>query len=264
MGGGLGLFAGASHRIVTRLSLLSMPEITIGLFPDVGATWFLNRMPGRCGLFAAMTAARMNAADALYLGLADYYLPEMNRDTLVSWLATLPLSGNHEQNHTQLDEALTASATPLPEMDMPSHFHQHMGLISHVCDSQDPLIINRMIEALDPPDEWMNQCRSHHLDGSPLSVCVMASQLREGRFLDLEAVFRKELDMAVNMSRHQEFAIGVKALLIDKNRSPQWTWKQVDEVPESSVADLLSSPWTEEQHPFYQLNPNPGRGLEIK
>ena len=94
----------------------------------------------------------------------------MNRDALVSWLATLPLTANSETNHTQLDPALTAAAVPLPETDIPYHFHKHMGLISHVCDSQDPLIINRMLEALDPPDEWMKQCRSHHLSGSPLSV----------------------------------------------------------------------------------------------
>ena len=71
MGGGIGLLAGASHRVVTQGSRLAMPEISIGLFPDVGAGWFLNRMPGKVGLFLGLTGLRMNAGDALFTGLGN-------------------------------------------------------------------------------------------------------------------------------------------------------------------------------------------------
>src|SRR5690606_15192614 len=71
MGGGLGLMSGCSHRVVTEKSRIAMPEITIGLHPDVGGSWFLSRMPGRTGLFLGLTGANINAADALYIGLAD-------------------------------------------------------------------------------------------------------------------------------------------------------------------------------------------------
>ncbi len=74
MGGGIGLAAGASHRVVTERSKLAMPEITIGLYPDVGGTWFLNRMPAGFGLYLGMTGTRLNGDDCLYLGLADYLL----------------------------------------------------------------------------------------------------------------------------------------------------------------------------------------------
>ena len=74
MGGGIGLMMGASHRVVSETSRLAMPEVSIGLFPDVGGSWLLNRMPGRIGLFLALTGAHMNTADAFFAGLADFRL----------------------------------------------------------------------------------------------------------------------------------------------------------------------------------------------
>ncbi|MES2745310.1 MAG: enoyl-CoA hydratase/isomerase family protein, partial [Bdellovibrionota bacterium] len=86
MGGGIGIAAGASHRIVTETTTLAMPEITIGLYPDVGASYFLPRMPGRVGLFLGMTAGRMKAADALYVNLADHFVPRANKQKLLQSL----------------------------------------------------------------------------------------------------------------------------------------------------------------------------------
>src|SRR6218665_970439 len=83
MGGGIGLMAGASHRVVTPRSRLAMPEITLGLYPDVGGSWFLPRLPGRTGLFLALTGAPLNAADALWAGLADHAARAEDRGTLL-------------------------------------------------------------------------------------------------------------------------------------------------------------------------------------
>lgn len=74
MGGGLGMMVGASHRVVTESSRIAMPEISIGLYPDVGGTFFLNKMPDNCGLFLGLTGASINAADAKYTGLADFFI----------------------------------------------------------------------------------------------------------------------------------------------------------------------------------------------
>lgn len=264
MGGGIGLFAGASHRIVTRESVFSMPEITIGLFPDVGATWFLNRMPGRCGLFAAMTAARMNAADVSYLGLADYYLPATDIEAITQLLAKCELNGDDSYDRDQLDQLFNSCSDRLPQEDMENRFQKHQGLISSLCDSQDPITINSMLQELNPPDEWMSQCRNQHLNGSPLSASVIAAQLRDGRFMSLEKVFQTELNMAVNMTRLSDFDQGVSALLIHKHNAPQWRWQNTEDVPEDTVSAIFSSPWQLDEHPFAQLNPNPGCGLEIK
>ncbi|WP_334167975.1 enoyl-CoA hydratase/isomerase family protein, partial [Achromobacter mucicolens] len=74
MGGGIGLMMGASHRVVSETSRLAMPEVSIGLFPDVGGSWLLNRMPGRSGVFLALTGAQLNTSDAFFAGLADFRL----------------------------------------------------------------------------------------------------------------------------------------------------------------------------------------------
>ncbi len=86
MGGGLGLMAGASHRVVTVSSRIAMPEMAIGLYPDVGASWFLNRMPAGCGLFLGLTGASINAADAKFISLADNFLLHERKDALVEKL----------------------------------------------------------------------------------------------------------------------------------------------------------------------------------
>jgi len=90
MGGGIGLMAGASHRVVTEKSRLAMPEIGIGLFPDVGGTWFLNRMPGKLGLFLALTGAMINASDARFTKLADYAIAQADKQQVIAALLRQP------------------------------------------------------------------------------------------------------------------------------------------------------------------------------
>jgi len=103
MGGGLGMLVGASHRVVTESSRIAMPEISIGLFPDVGASYFLNKMPSGCGLFLALIGATINAADAKYCQLADYFVEQEHKDNLltelkmINWGETVPL--NHDKRH---------------------------------------------------------------------------------------------------------------------------------------------------------------------
>ena len=85
MGGGLGLMVGGSHRVVTEKSRIAMPEISIGLYPDVGGSYFLNRMPNNCGMFLGLTGASINAADAKYCHLADYFIASENKDILIEF-----------------------------------------------------------------------------------------------------------------------------------------------------------------------------------
>ena len=97
MGGGLGLMAGSSHRIVTETTRMAMPEITIGLYPDVGGSWFLNRAPGRTGLFLALTAANINAADSLFIGLADHFVAADSKEPLLQALLSADWSDSADQ-----------------------------------------------------------------------------------------------------------------------------------------------------------------------
>lgn len=103
--GGIGLFAGADFRVVTEKSLFAMPEVTIGLYPDVGASWFLSRMPGRLGLWLGLTGARFNGADAIGLGLADHAIASSERAALLPRLAGLDWCGSQAPRE-QIDQLL--------------------------------------------------------------------------------------------------------------------------------------------------------------
>src|SRR5690554_6615229 len=106
MGGGMGLMNGASHRVVTERSRLAMPEISIGLYPDVGATYFLSKLPDNMGLFLGLTAAQVNAADALYIGLADFAIASDMRDNTLHALTNASWSDDNELNLGTLTDTL--------------------------------------------------------------------------------------------------------------------------------------------------------------
>ena len=95
MGGGIGLFAGASHKVVTEKTLLAMPEVTIGLYPDVGASWFLNKVSNNTGLFLGITGAIFNAVDALNIGLANVAIKSSVKSEVISSLSNVPVSYTH-------------------------------------------------------------------------------------------------------------------------------------------------------------------------
>eukprot|EP01032_Pedospumella_encystans_P027780 gene27781-31381_t len=109
MGGGIGLMAGASHRVATEKTRLAMPETGIGLFPDVGGSWFLSRMPGGTGRFLALTGASINAADARYVGLADRVLAHADKPQVLAALLRQPWSDDCAGNHALLGAVLRAA-----------------------------------------------------------------------------------------------------------------------------------------------------------
>ncbi|TMO97725.1 enoyl-CoA hydratase, partial [Pseudoalteromonas sp. S3178] len=106
MGGGLGLTAGASHKVMTETSRIAMPEITIGLYPDVGGSYFLNKMPKGVGLFLGLTAANINAADAKLVGLADHFMDSEKLSLLLQNLVEVNWGKTNVLNHEKLTQLL--------------------------------------------------------------------------------------------------------------------------------------------------------------
>src|SRR5210317_2516528 len=99
MGGGRGVMAGCSHRVVTEKTRIAMPEVTIALFPDVGGSWFLNHMPGKCGQFLALTGASINAADAIYTGIAGRFIASEHKAAVIEQLLLQSWSAYARANH---------------------------------------------------------------------------------------------------------------------------------------------------------------------
>ncbi|WP_312438152.1 enoyl-CoA hydratase/isomerase family protein [Janthinobacterium sp.] len=250
MGGGLGLMAGASHRVVTETTRIAMPEITIGLFPDVGGSWFLGRMPGRSGLFLGLTGAPMNAADALFAGLGDYFLQQDAREPVLDALAQASWRADPQANRQQLDRLLRSFAAPaslLPVSEVRANFDAIASL------TQAPTLqeVVAAIAAYAGDSAWLQKAAHSLAKGAPSSAALVWAMRERTRHLSLAQVFQLELIVAVQCCAHPDFAEGVRALLIDKDGAPQWQPASLGELGERYLNEYFQAPWA--THPLADL-----------
>jgi len=254
MGGGLGMMVGASHRVVTETSRIAMPEISIGLYPDVGGTWFLNRMPENCGLFLGLTGASINASDAKYTGLADYFVLTEKKTELLEQLSHINWGNTVALNHDKLANALheheLLSNSKLPV----SHVRAQKALIEHVMSHDSIEDTVNAIVTVEVEDKWFNKAQQSLMHGSAVSGHLVYRQLKQGKSLTLADCFRLELNLSVKCGQYGEFREGVRALLIDKDNQPKWQFPSVSAV-DLSVIDWFFEPlWTEAEHPLACLD----------
>lgn len=245
MGGGLGLMAGCSHRIVTEKTRMAMPEITIGLFPDVGGSWFLNRAPGRTGLYLALTAASMNAADCLFVDYADYFIEHSQKESCIDDLLTVQWTGNPELDSGLIKILLTARAEASADAKPAGNIEPHFDVIQSLTDFDTLPEIVDAIKGYQTEDKWLQKGAQALAHGSALSACNIYQALRSTTDMSLADVFRFELMLATNIVRHPEFAEGVRALLIDKDQQPRWQFDSVSDVPHSLLTQMLTPPWSD-------------------
>lgn len=244
MGGGIGIMAGASHRIVTQTTRMAMPEVTIGLFPDVGGSWFLNRMPGRLGLFLGLSGAQFNGADALFAGMADRMLKSDQRQAALEGLAGLDFTADSEVNRALVSDCL--KRLQLPPAEQPrSNLRAHYEQIQQLTDYATLPEVCRAITGYKGEDQWLQKAAATLAAGSPLTPWIVWEQLRRGRHLSLAQVFRMELVLAVNLCASGHFREGVRALLIDKDRQPKWWPALLEEIAAEEVERCFEAPWAE-------------------
>lgn len=251
MGGGVGLLAGASHRVVTGNTRFAMPEITIGLFPDVGGSFFLNRMPGRTGLFLGLTGAQCNAADVLFLGLADRCLPDEQRQAVLDALVAADWRGEAAADHARVGALLRAQERATPPALPPANVRAHLDLVQQLTDADDcaGVVANILGHATDDP--WLVRAQQTLRGGCPVTAHLVWEQIRRARQLSLADVFRLELVIAVQCLRHPDFAEGVRALLIDKDNAPRWQHASVGDVPADYLRGFFAPPFS--PHPLATL-----------
>ncbi|AZG73881.1 enoyl-CoA hydratase/isomerase family protein [Shewanella livingstonensis] len=249
MGGGLGLMAGGSHRVVTERSRIAMPEVTIGLYPDVGGSYFLNRMPGKTGLFLGLTAYNMNAADALYVDLGNYYVNSDEKEPLFDAMAELTWSQDNSQNHQLLSDLLTRMTQPHLASLPSSHLHQFQSQIDLLM-AGDIVDVHHQLTSLNTELDWLKRAQKTALAGSPISWHLIFAQAALGTNLSLAECFKWELGVSVNCCSIGDFCEGVRALLIDKDRQPKWLFADVDAVDANKVSQLVTSPWAANKHPL--------------
>jgi len=249
MGGGMGLAQGSRYRIVGERTRMAMPEVGIGLFPDVGGSYFLSRLPGALGTYLALTGAPIRAADSLYTHLADAYLTAASVTALQEALTTLVWTLDHE---CDLRNLVTTHATPPPPAPLQSlrtaidvHFAQ--PTVAAIFASLER-------ETNGAHAEWAEQTAKLMRGRSPTMLTVALEQLRRGRSLDLASCFRMELGMVHQCFVQGDFLEGVRALIIDKDNAPRWNPSHLDAVTGASVEAFFKERWSGPAHPLANLN----------
>jgi enoyl-CoA hydratase/carnithine racemase len=237
MGGGVGLMSGASHRVVTLQSRVAMPEISIGLYPDVGGSWFLSRMPGRVGLFLALTAAPLNAADAIFCGLADIVALHERKAQVLEGIAAADWRGEAKADRALLSRLLVQAGEGAQKP--PSKVREHFDAINELMAGDDLLDIANRLRALKSDDAWLQTAAATFVKGSPSSAALSFALRQRVRRMSLAEVFRLEYWASLGCCAHQDFAEGIRALLIEKDRNPRWSPATLEEITPEFIEDHL-------------------------
>lgn len=237
MGGGVGLMAGASHRVVTLQSRIAMPEINIGLYPDVGGSWFLRRAPGRIGLFLALTAAPLNAADAIFCGLADIVVPQERKAQLLEAVASSAWKGETKADRATLSRLLAHAGEGTEKQH--SKLREHFDTINALMAGDDLLDIAKRLRELKSDDAWLLTAAATFMKGAPSTAALSFALWQRVLHMSLAEVFRLEYWASLGCCAHKDFAEGIRALLIEKDRNPRWNPPTLEEITPEFIEDHL-------------------------
>lgn len=223
MGGGVGIGCHGTHRVVGDSSQIAMPEVGIGLIPDVGGTLMLALAPGRLGEYLGSTAGRMRAADAIYAGFADLYIPE------AQWPALI----------TQLEQAgdpgiLEAAASPAPDGTLEAQQ-------AEIDRSFDGEALGDILSTLRGSESAFAQKALKTLGrNSPLAMACTIELLHRlrGSNLSIRKALEHEYRFTHRAMEKGDFLEGIRAQIIDKDRQPKWLYADQN-VPASAVSQML-------------------------
>ncbi|BAI72044.1 3-hydroxyisobutyryl-CoA hydrolase [Azospirillum sp. B510] len=226
MGGGVGLSVHGSHRIVTERTLFAMPETGIGLYPDVGGTYFLPRLPGQVGVWLGLTGDRLKAADLLAIGAADAFVPSGEIDGLIGDLAA----------GRPADEAIATRRGDAGEAMV-----RALRAVIDRCYAFDS--VEAIVKALEAEGgDWANGQLATLRRVSPTSLKVTLAALRRGAGLDFDGCMVQELRLSLACLAGVDFYEGIRAVLVDKDKSPKWKPANLADVGPSDVARHFTEP----------------------
>ncbi len=226
MGGGVGISEHGSHRIVGDRTLYAMPETAIGMFPDVGGSYFLPRLPGRLGPYLALSGARLKAADCLYSGVGTAYVPSDRTEELIAALSKADLTGQSAQG---VDEVLRAFSADAGEPPLAAH----RAAIDRCFASDKATEIFAALAA--EGGDWAERTLATLKAASPLALMVTEEAIRRGASLSFDDCMTMEYRLSQSFMAGRDFHEGIRALLIDKDKSPRWQHASIEEVSDAEV-----------------------------
>jgi enoyl-CoA hydratase len=233
MGGGVGVSLHGSHRVADETMLFAMPETGIGLFPDVGGSFFLPRLPGETGMYLGLTGSRLKTGDALLAGLATHFVPAAARETLLAQLA----------DGRSPDSALKELTKPLAAEVLPDLQTKIASIFSNSS-------VEAILTALDADSSpWAGEIATAMRTKSPTATKLAFRQIRNGRTLGFDDCMRMEFRMVHRVIAGHDFYEGVRATIIDKDGAPKWKPASLAEVGERDI-DAYFEPLGDKELPL--------------
>jgi enoyl-CoA hydratase len=225
MGGGVGVSVHGSHRIADETTLFAMPETGIGLFPDVGGSWFLPRMPGELGMYLGLTGARLRTSDALYAGVATHFVPGAKHPLLIDRLA----------EGVEVDTALRGFTETVSDTYLLAHRDKIDSVFSRAT-------VEHVLAALDADaTDFAADAAQVIRTKSPTATKLAFRQIREGSALDFDACMRMEYRLVNRVIAGHDFYEGVRATIIDKDGAPRWRPGSISQVSDADIDAYFAS-----------------------
>lgn len=226
MGGGAGLSLHGSHCVATERTLFAMPETGIGFFPDVGATYFLSRLPNALGFYLGLTGARIGGDDCLAMQLLDYKILSTNLDLVLKALADTPF---HSSEHEAVSQILLNFHQPAE----PSTSSEHYQFINQAFTN--PSIEKILLHLEENATPWHQEIAAVLRKKSPTSLKVTLRQLHEGLKRDFDQCMQLEYHLMSHLCQAHDFFEGIRAVLIEKTQDPQWQPTELKEITPEMV-----------------------------
>lgn len=252
MGGGMGIMNGASHRIVTERTRMAMPEVTIGLYPDVGASYFLNKAPEGVGLFLGMTGVKFNATDALFANFADFMMLSSQKEQFINGLLSENWSNDSSEHYQQIEKMINALQSGSINHEITSNIEDNYEAIQNAMQPSSLLEKVEAIKNLKGINDWFDEAVTTLEKGCPITLYLVDEQIKRGKGKSLADIFRMELIMSTQCSLKGNLKEGVRALLIDKDNNPKFNPSTLEEVTTEDVEEYFTPPW-EGKHPLLDM-----------
>jgi len=223
MGGGIGISVHAPYRVTTEHAMFAMPETAIGFFPDIGATYFLPRLPGQLGVYLGLTGLRITGTDAVHAGFGTHYVPRARLPALSAALAEIGAA------------ALARFAEPLPAYGL-------ADTIAAIDTCFSAPTVRDIVARLEADGgEWTAPVLKALRTVSPTALSFTLEALRRGADMTLPRALDAEFALTKTTMAYPDFAEGVRAMVVDKDRQPKWTPARIEDVDPAVVAAMFGS-----------------------
>lgn len=250
MGGGMGVSQGATLRIVGDRTKMAMPETKIGLFPDVGGTYFLSRATDATGLYLGLSSNVINGADAIHAKLADLYMSRDAQTSFLGGLDKMDWSSNPLGDVVRLAKQLATPDASIPASPLASVGDTLAK--SFAGKPNVPAIIDALNNA-PQQHEWAAKT-AHDLGlRSPTLMEVTKRQIANGGKLALADCLRREYNMMMQVFDHPDVVEGIRALAIDKDNQPKWSPAALSDVTAGMIDAFFAPRWRPQDHPLANL-----------